>query len=66
MVYRDNMAILSYAFEQGFKQGYEQWIKEGRVETLSANIRNMRNAGLDNPTIAKYLGLSVEEILSYS
>lgn len=69
-VYRDNMAILSYAFEQGyeqgFKQGYEQWIKEGKVETLSANIRNMRNAGLDNPTIAKYLGLSVEEILSYS
>ena len=73
-VYRDNMAILSYAFEQGFKQGYEQgfkqgyeqWIKEGSAETLSANIRNMRNAGLDNPTIAKYLGLSVEEILSHS
>lgn len=65
-VYRDNKAILSYAIEQGFEQGIEKGKAEGKVETLSANIRNMRNAGLDNPTIAKYLGLSVEEILSYS
>ena len=68
-VYRDGVAVIKYAeqrgLEKGLEKGREEGKLEGRIETLAASIRNMRNAGLDDSTIALYLNLSPKEIAKY-
>ncbi len=72
-VYRDGVAVIEYAVQRGRKEGMEKGIEkgreegklEGRKETLVASIRNMRNAGLDDSTIALYLNLSPKEVAKY-
>lgn len=72
-VYRDGVAVIKYAEQRGLEKGMEKGMEkgreegklEGRIETLAANIRNMRNAGLDDSTIALYLNLSPKEVAKY-
>lgn len=64
-VYRDGVAVIKYAEQRGLEKGREEGKLEGRIETLAASIRNMRNAGLDDSTIALYLNLSPKEIAKY-
>ena len=80
-VYRDGVAVIKYAEQRGMEKGMEKGLEkgmekglekgseegklEGRKETLVASIRNMRNAGLDDSTIALYLNLSPKEVAKY-
>lgn len=47
-----------YAFFQAFVDG---WI-EGREEKMLEIIHNMRASGLDDASISKYTGISLEEL----
>ena len=51
---------LAEAHEDGVKQGFEQGSKENALE----NAKNAIALGLDNETISKITGLSLEEIES--
>jgi len=55
--YRDGVAVVKYAEQRGREKG--------REETLATSIRNMRNAGLDDSTIARYLTLTPNEVAKY-
>jgi len=61
-VFRDNKATYDYAVEtareEGLKEGIKEGIKEGMIETA----KNALKIGLDNETIAKISGLSIDKI----
>ena len=69
-VYRDNLATISFAKnqgkEEGLKEGIEKGLKEGRKEGRKEGIlsvaRNLRSGGMSVEAIAGATGLSVEEI----
>ena len=48
--------------EEGIEKGIEQGIEQGSKEKASENAKNAIGLGLDNETISKITGLSVEEI----
>ena len=57
-VFRDNKATYDYAVETAREEGIKEGIKEGMIETA----KNALKIGLDNETIAKISGLSIDEI----
>ena len=69
-VYRDNLATISFAKnqgkEEGLKEGIEKGMKEGRKEGRKEGIlsvaRNLRSGGMSVEAIAAATGLSIEEI----
>ena len=77
-VYRDSMAVLEYAkqdgmakgmakgfaqgIEQGMKQGIEQGIEQGKKSERLQNARKMIEKGIPPTDIADITGLSLEEI----
>ena len=69
-VYRDNLATISFAKnqgkEEGLKEGIEKGLKEGRKEGRKEGIlsvaRNLRSGGMSVEAIAAATGLSIEEI----
>ena len=69
-VYRDNLATISFAKnqgkEEGLKEGIEKGLKEGRKEGRREGIlsvaRNLRSGGMSVEAIAAATGLSIEEI----
>ena len=69
-VYRDNLATISFAKNQGkedgLKEGIEKGLKEGRKEGRKEGIlsvaRNLRSGGMSVEAIAAATGLSIEEI----
>ena len=69
-VYRDNLATISFAKnqgkEEGLKEGIEKGFKEGRKEGRKEGIlsvaRNLRSGGMSVEAIAAATGLSIEEI----
>ena len=65
-VYRDNLATISFAKnqgkEEGLKEGIEKGLKEGRKEGILSVARNLRSGGMSVEAIAAATGLSIEEI----
>ena len=65
-VYRDNLATISFAKnqgkEEGLKEGIEKGLKEGRKEGILSVARNLRSGGMSVEAIAAVTGLSIEEI----
>jgi predicted transposase/invertase (TIGR01784 family) len=53
---------LKYAQNEGRAKGREEGRKEGREEGRRENAHRMKADGMDATLIAKYTGLSVEEI----
>ena len=56
--YRDIQNVVNTSLQEGIKQGR----KEGKQEGIKETARNMKQAGLSIPDIAKYTGLSENEI----
>ena len=48
--------------EKGIEQGIEKGIEQGSKENALTNAKNAISLGLDNETISKITGLSIEEI----
>ena len=48
--------------EQGIEIGHKKGLDEGRKATQIANARTMLQDGMDKHLIAKYTGLTVEEL----
>ena len=44
-----------YARDEGRELGFEQGKEQGREQTIESSILNMKNNGLDNNTIIKFL-----------
>lgn len=69
-VYRDSMAVLEYAKQdgmakgmaQGLAQGIEQGIEQGKKSERLQNARKMIEKGIPPTDIADITGLSLEEI----
>ena len=69
-VYRDNLATISFAKNQGKEEGLKEEIekglkegrKEGRKEGILSVARNLRSGGMSVEAIAAVTGLSIEEI----
>ena len=69
-VYRDNLATISFAKNQGKEEGLKEGIekglkkgrKEGRKEGILSVARNLRSGGMSVEAIAAATGLSIEEI----
>ena len=69
-VYRDNLATISFAKNQGKEEGLKERIekglkegrKEGRKEGILSVARNLRSGGMSVEAIAAATGLSIEEI----
>ena len=69
-VYRDNLATISFAKNQGREEGLKEGIekglkkgrKEGRKEGILSVARNLRSGGMSVEAIAAATGLSIEEI----
>ena len=64
--YRDNLAMIAAAHqdgkEEGLKEGKEEGLKEGRLEEKRALACNMLADHCSPSMIAKYTGLSHDEI----
>lgn len=68
-IYRDNLAVSDYIEQseqrgeaRGEARGEERGMEKGERNKQLAIARNMKTDGLATDTIAKYTGLSVEEI----
>lgn len=59
-IYRDNIAV----YEGQYLEGLEKGEARGRAEALTENARRMKADGMASALIAKYTGLSVDEIES--
>lgn len=63
-IYRDNIAVFEGQYLEGLEKGEAKGRAEGRAEALKENARRMKADGMATGLIAKYTGLSVEEIES--
>ena len=67
-IYRDNIAVFEGQYLEGLEKGLEKGEAkgraEGRAEALMENARRMKADGMTPALIAKYTGLSVDEIES--
>ena len=67
-IYRDNLAIVDTAREEGEEKGMKKGLiegrKEGRIEGVAESVRAMRQNGLDNQTIARLLNKNINTINS--
>jgi len=61
-IYRDNIAVYEGQYLEGLEKGEAKGRAEGRVEALMENARRMKADGMATDLIAKYTGLSVNEI----
>ena len=61
-IYRDNLATIQAAYEDGyeagFKEGYEAGVKEGQQRIINA----MRLNKISDEDIAKLTGLTIDEV----
>jgi predicted transposase/invertase (TIGR01784 family) len=66
--YRDLKNVTDTAFfeghEEGKEEGIEIGIEIGREEAIKQTAKNLKAIGLDNQSIAKATGLSVEDVES--
>lgn len=63
-IYRDNIAVFEGQYLEGLEKGMEKGEAKGRAEALMENARRMKADGMASALIAKYTGLSVDEIES--
>lgn len=63
-IYRDNIAVFEGQYLEGLEKGEAKGRAEGRAEALKENARRMKADGMATDLIAKYTGLTVEEIES--
>lgn len=63
-IYRDNIAVFEGQYLEGLEKGLEKGEAKGRAEALMENARRMKADGMATGLIAKYTGLTVEEIES--
>lgn len=63
-IYRDNIAVFEGQYLEGLEKGEAKGRAEGRAEALKENARRMKADGMATGLIAKYTGLTVEEIES--
>lgn len=61
-VYRDNLATISFAKNQGKEEGLKEGIEKGLKEGILSVARNLRSGGMSVEAIAAATGLSIEEI----
>ena len=61
-VYRDNLATISFAKNQGKEEGLKEGIEKGRKEGILSVARNLRSGGMSVEAIVAATGLSIEEI----
>ena len=65
-IYRDNIAVYEGQYlegrAEGLVEGEAKGRAEGRAEALMENARRMKADGMTSALIAKYTGLSVDEI----
>ena len=60
----DIIAQRDYAVEVGFNNGYDKGIAEGMEKGAREIAKRLLSDGLDTALVAKYSGLSTEEVLS--
>ncbi|WP_439242843.1 hypothetical protein [Lonepinella sp. BR2474] len=58
----DEYSLLTSAETRGIRQGLEQGLQKGRLDTLKESARNMLNLGVDVATISQYLNLPIEDV----
>lgn len=63
-IYRDNIAVFEGQYLEGLEKGEAKGRAEGRAEALKENARRMKADGMATGLIAKYTGLTAEEIES--
>ena len=65
-IYRDNLATIQAAYEDGYRDGYEAGFKEGHEagvkEGISRLVTNMFKKGLSADAIAEMTGLTIDEV----
>ena len=61
-IYRDNIAVFEGQYLEGLEKGLEKGEAKGRAEAMMENARRMKTDGMASALIAKYTGLSVNEI----
>ena len=61
-IYRDNIAVFEGQYLEGLEKGLEKGEAKGRAEAMMENARRMKADGMTSALIAKYTGLSVDEI----
>ena len=61
-IYRDNLAIMSFEREQGWKEGEAKGRAEGKAEEKLEIARKLKSIGIPPETIAEATGLTEEEI----
>ena len=61
-IYRDNIAVFEGQYLEGLEKGLEKGEAKGRAEAMMENARRMKADGMASALIAKYTGLSVNEI----
>ena len=62
--YRDTLNSLRGAKEEGRAEGRAEGLAEGIEETKRDNARRMKTDGMSSELIAKYTGLTIEQINS--
>jgi len=58
----DNKNVLDYAIKEGIEKGIEKGIVEGEHKKAVAIAREMKRESISAVQIAKFTGLSIEEI----
>ena len=61
--FRDTIAVLSYAQDEGHAKGLAEGRAEGRAAMLDT-VRKLKQRGMDNKTIAEITNIPEEEIVS--
>ena len=61
-VFWDNYSVMKTAHDKGMAKGLAKGRAEGRVEEKMDNARKMKADNMPTDLIAKYTGLTIEEI----
>ncbi len=61
-IYRDNLAIIQAAYEDGYREGYEAGVKDGENNERKRIINAMRLNTISDEDIAKLTGLTIDEV----
>ena len=61
-VFWDNYSVMKTAHDKGMAEGRAEGKAEGRVEEKMDNARKMKADNMPTDLIAKYTGLTIEEI----
>ena len=60
--YRDNLATIKTAYDDGWKEGKEEGKEEGREEGREEIARSLLSANLPDEFVSQHTGLSIEKI----